>query len=279
MQMNGERLMKIIRIAVTLLLGILLVSGFACVGEPAAPTPTPTPTPTLNRPILVSPVAGAEDVVPKPVLEWSMVIGATNYELVLVRNCDWNDIVVDKTGAAALGSETAYHVPTPLAYGSSYCWKVRALDELADSPWSDTRSFTIMSITASNIKPQINYIPSGWYLYADEPYGMYENEYGKHGWIEYRSPLNQQGLFGYFSAAYGDIPPLLEGKENDKDALIYWARYEAQVSVKESGTMVVCDQLAGYVKGHAIAYGGARLVVYDDSIHQGLHLYSTLYSL
>ena len=42
--------MKITRIAVILLLGILLVSGFACCPEGAGPvaTPTPTPTPTAT---------------------------------------------------------------------------------------------------------------------------------------------------------------------------------------------------------------------------------------
>jgi len=41
--------MKITRIAAIFLLGILLVSGFACCPAPEpAPTPTPTPTPTLT---------------------------------------------------------------------------------------------------------------------------------------------------------------------------------------------------------------------------------------
>ena len=41
--------MKIARIVIILLLGILLVSGFACCPEGAGPEATPTPTPTVTH--------------------------------------------------------------------------------------------------------------------------------------------------------------------------------------------------------------------------------------
>ncbi|MBA7653602.1 hypothetical protein ES703_61458 [subsurface metagenome] len=101
--------------------------------------------PGAARPILESPEAGQEGVALQPVLEWSGLIDATNYELMVAEDCDWTDLVVDKTGGLALGAVTTYAVPSGVFdYDTSYCWKVRALSETTVSPWSDTGSFTAM---------------------------------------------------------------------------------------------------------------------------------------
>lgn len=106
--------------------------------------------PGAARPILESPEAGAEGVALQPVLEWSGLIDATNYELMVAEDCDWTDLVVDKTGGLALGAVTTYAVPSGVFdYDTSYCWKVRALSETTVSPWSDTGSFTAMAETTA----------------------------------------------------------------------------------------------------------------------------------
>ena len=107
---------------------------------------TTTLGPGAARPVLENPAAGAEGVALQPVLEWSGLIDATKYELMVARDCDWTDLVVDKTGDTALGAVTTYAVPAGvLDYDTSYCWKVRALSETTVSPWSDTGSFTVMA--------------------------------------------------------------------------------------------------------------------------------------
>ncbi len=107
---------------------------------------TTTLGPGAARPILENPEAGAEDVVLQPVLEWSGLIDATNYELEVARDCDWTDLVIDKTGDNALGAVTTYAVPSGvLDYDTSYCWRVTALSETAVSPPSDTGSYTTMA--------------------------------------------------------------------------------------------------------------------------------------
>lgn len=116
--------------------------------------------PGAARPILESPEAGQEGVELRPVLEWSGLIDATNYELMVAEDCDWNDLVVDKTGAAALGTETVYAITTDLEYLTDYCWKAKALTldaegtVVTESPWSDIGTFTtIAEPTAAEAAP------------------------------------------------------------------------------------------------------------------------------
>ncbi|MEA1958856.1 MAG: hypothetical protein U9N44_04180, partial [Chloroflexota bacterium] len=97
------------------------------------------------RPILSSPTAGQEDVMLKPALQWSATVDATNYELIVAANCNWDDPVIDKTGAAKLGSETAFQITADLNEGTTYCWKVRGVSATTYSPWSDTGTFTTMT--------------------------------------------------------------------------------------------------------------------------------------
>jgi hypothetical protein len=93
------------------------------------------------RPIPHSPEFGQENVILKPVLQWSGIADATNYELQVSKNCDFGNLVVDLTGANKLGPATAYILTSALDVNTDYCWKVRALNENSASPWSDTSHF------------------------------------------------------------------------------------------------------------------------------------------
>jgi hypothetical protein len=93
------------------------------------------------RPIPHDPAFGEEDVVLQPVLQWSGIADATNYELQVATNCDFGNLVVDKTGANMLGPETAYAITSDLNTDTDYCWKVRAINQNSESPWSDTAHF------------------------------------------------------------------------------------------------------------------------------------------
>jgi hypothetical protein len=95
------------------------------------------------RPTLISPSNGITGVGRKPVLQWTSVLDATNYELVLGKCSDWiTNPVESKTGSNALGAETAYQVATQLAYNTNYCWKVMAIQGDTESAWSNTGTFT-----------------------------------------------------------------------------------------------------------------------------------------
>lgn len=107
--------------------------------------------PGAARPILESPASGQQDVALSPVLEWTGLIDATNYELMVAEDCDWTNLVVDKTGAAALEDVTVFAITADLEEGTDYCWKVVAQqrdDEgnvITESPWSDIGTFTTMT--------------------------------------------------------------------------------------------------------------------------------------
>ena len=102
--------------------------------------------PAAALPMLESPSAGQIDMPLKIVLEWTSVIEAAKYELVVAEDCDWADLLVDKTGSNALGYETVYVIPSDsLKYDTHYCWKVRALSETSQSPWSDTGTFSTIA--------------------------------------------------------------------------------------------------------------------------------------
>jgi len=107
--------------------------------------------PGAARPILESPSSGQQDVALTPVLEWSGLIDATHYELVVAEDCDWNNLVVDKTGTVALGDVQVFVITVDLDYGTSYCWKVVAQSRdaegnvITESPSSDIGTFTTIA--------------------------------------------------------------------------------------------------------------------------------------
>jgi hypothetical protein len=81
-----------------------------------------------------------------PTLTWTSAVEATGFELVLAKNCDWANPIVNLTGSSALGDVTAYKLPQTLEQGTSYCWKVRAINgnTATMSPWSDVGTFTTL---------------------------------------------------------------------------------------------------------------------------------------
>ena len=102
--------------------------------------------PGAARPMLESPGTGQVDMPLRTVLEWSGVIDATKYELQVAADCDWANLVVDRVGASALGPNTVYAIPSgTLAYETNYCWRVRALSDTTESPWSDSGTFTTIA--------------------------------------------------------------------------------------------------------------------------------------
>jgi hypothetical protein len=97
--------------------------------------------PAAVAPILKSPAAGDSGVRALPLLEWSSIANANKYELVVAKNCDWANPIVNLIGSSAVG-DTAYQVTTSLEKDTNYCWKVRALSDISDSSWSATGTFT-----------------------------------------------------------------------------------------------------------------------------------------
>jgi len=116
-----------------------------------------------------------------------------------------------------------------------------------------TEPFTLLPESASYdiVKPTVGYVPQGWYCEYDDPYGTYEDIDGtKWGLIKYTDNVD----YDFVQIFYGDVSSELEGKENDRDALIAKATEHAIFEPTESGTMVVAGELAGWVKAYDPEY-------------------------
>jgi len=88
-----------------------------------------------------SPAAGASGTPVKPVVQWTAVIGASAYELLVASDADFEDPVIIKENAYALPSN-AWECDVSLDYGTTYYWKVRAITASTHSIWSATGIFT-----------------------------------------------------------------------------------------------------------------------------------------
>jgi len=101
-------------------------------------------------------------------------------------------------------------------------------------------------------KPTVDYVPQGWFLSDEEPYGTYHETDGTEwGLIEYTDEVD----WDFVQLFYGDVPPELKGRENDGTALIGRAILEATAFVPdETGTMTIAGHLAGYAKSYDATY-------------------------
>lgn len=99
-----------------------------------------TLNPVVNQLQLESPAAGSLDIPRKPLFQWTGVIGADTYELLVATNPDFTDPVINREKDSALPSN-AWQSDFILDYATTYYWKVRALAGGARSVWSPTGSF------------------------------------------------------------------------------------------------------------------------------------------
>jgi hypothetical protein len=88
-----------------------------------------------------SPAAGATGVAVKPLFQWTAVIGATAYELIVATDIDMDNPVISKMGEDAIAGNVWY-CDISLDYATTYYWKVRAINASTSSAWSTTGVFT-----------------------------------------------------------------------------------------------------------------------------------------
>lgn len=106
--------------------------------------------PASSKPVITYP--GSQDshydIPLKPTLTWTSAVECTGYELIVAKQCDWANPLINLTGSSALGTDTCYTITQSLQEDTNYCWKVRAINEDTGtaSPWSDTGTFTTIVI-------------------------------------------------------------------------------------------------------------------------------------
>lgn len=95
-----------------------------------------------------SPTAGATGVAVKPVFQWTAVIGAEAYELLVATDAEANNPVIARTDEYAL-TGNVWQCDVGLDYATTYYWKVRAINASTRSVWSTTGVFTTESAPSS----------------------------------------------------------------------------------------------------------------------------------
>jgi hypothetical protein len=88
-------------------------------------------------PVLIAPQDGALDVALQPVFEWEGAFAAT-FDLQLSTDANFGSLVGDVTGI----TETSWTPDEPLLEETQYWWRVRGVNIIGESDWSDARSFT-----------------------------------------------------------------------------------------------------------------------------------------
>ena len=107
-------------------------------------------------------------------------------------------------------------------------------------------------LSSNVVTPTVGHVPQGWYCSAEDSYGTYVDSDGtKWGLIGYTDNTDDDFVQIY----YGDVPPELKGRENDRDALIARAIVEsATFEAYEVSEMIVAGQLAGCVEAYNSIY-------------------------
>jgi hypothetical protein len=92
-----------------------------------------------------SPAAGAKDVAARPIFQWTAVMGASSYELLVAGDADFEDPVIVKIDDYALPAN-AWECDVSLEYDATYYWKVRAVTANTKSVWSSAGIFTTAAV-------------------------------------------------------------------------------------------------------------------------------------
>jgi hypothetical protein len=88
-----------------------------------------------------SPVPGATGVPVTPVLQWTAVVGAEAYELLVATDAAMENPVITRTDENAIIGN-AWQCDVTLKYATTYYWKVRAISAVTSSAWSTLGLFT-----------------------------------------------------------------------------------------------------------------------------------------
>jgi hypothetical protein len=106
-------------------------------------------------PLLRKPDHEASLTAVRPTLRWRTVSDAASYEVQL----DTDPLFPQ--APIAVGKRTSYRPPTPLVTGSTYSWRVRAIDKAGNvSAWSEVRVFYLVAGTTTIETPEPASAPS-----------------------------------------------------------------------------------------------------------------------
>ncbi|HZK09183.1 MAG TPA: T9SS type A sorting domain-containing protein [Bacteroidales bacterium] len=90
----------------------------------------------VDTPVAVAPADEAVKQMPNVILDWTAVVNATSYEIVIALDENFTDVVVNE-----FTPYSAFQTCC-LMFHTQYFWRARAIDGEDVSGWTETRSFT-----------------------------------------------------------------------------------------------------------------------------------------
>jgi photosystem II stability/assembly factor-like uncharacterized protein len=99
-----------------------------------------------------TPAVGAKEVPLKPVFQWTAVVGAEAYDLLVATDADFSHPAIVKIGDYALPAN-AWQSDVSLDGETTYYWKVRATASGTASAWSAVGVFTTIAVPDANAIP------------------------------------------------------------------------------------------------------------------------------
>jgi photosystem II stability/assembly factor-like uncharacterized protein len=99
-----------------------------------------------------SPTAGATGVPLQPVFQWTAVLGAGSYELLVFTDAELTNQVIAMTDEYAIAGNV-WQCDLSLDYATTYYWRVRAINATTYSAWSTTGVFTTEALPAATETP------------------------------------------------------------------------------------------------------------------------------
>jgi hypothetical protein len=99
-----------------------------------------------------SPAAGAREIPVKPIFQWTAIVGADTYDLLVATDADFSHPVIVKINGYSLPTN-AWQCDVSLDYATTYYWKVRAIASGTSSAWSATGVFITEAAPAVNNEP------------------------------------------------------------------------------------------------------------------------------
>jgi hypothetical protein len=100
-------------------------------------------------PSLPVPAAGAKTGV-KPIFQWSTIASADKYDLLVVKDNTFSEIVIDRTGDNTLSSN-AWESEISLENDTTYYWKVKPRSDPSVGMWSAVSAFTTESAPLTTV--------------------------------------------------------------------------------------------------------------------------------
>ena len=88
----------------------------------------------------------------KPLFQWSPIVGADSYELLVTADASFTNPVIIRVGAYALPGAD-WQCDISLDYNTTYYWKVRACSSDGYSDWSAVGAFT------TELPPEVEPLP------------------------------------------------------------------------------------------------------------------------